>query len=248
MKIKAVIVDDELMARETLRSYVQRYCPEVDLAGEAADVPSAVELIRNIKPDLVFLDVEMPFGNAFDVLEQTSELDFEAIFITAYSDYAIKALNFSAAYYILKPIDIDELVKAVDKVIKSKSEKSDLRPTKVLSDNMRSDIASQRLALPVASGYELIPVRDIVRLEGGGNYTDIYMTDGKKKTVTKVLRFFEEVLEGKGFMRVHKSHIINLENVSGYHKGRGGSVVMSNGHEVEVSPGKKDDLLARIIP
>lgn len=241
--MRAIIADDEQIARDTLRSYIQRYCPQVELVGEAVDVPTAVELIRTEKPNLVFLDVEMPFGNAFDVLEQTADLEYEAIFITAYSDYAIKALNFSAAYYILKPLEIDELIKAVEKVEAALKDTKNAGPTRVLSDNMRSGITSQRLAVPVASGFELIPVKEIVRLEGGGNYTDIYMVDGKKKTVTRVLKFFEDVLEGKGFMRVHKSHIINLECISGYHRGRGGSVVMNNGHEVEVSPGKKDDLL-----
>lgn len=243
MKIKALIVDDESAARDTLRAYLTKYCPDVDILGEAADVPQAVEAIHQLKPQLVFLDVEMPFGNAFDVLEQTRDLRYEAIFITAYSDYAIKALNFSAAYYILKPIDIDELVRAVDKVKEQVATGQVGDQTRLLSENMKADLSRQKLVVPVAAGFELIALKDIVRLEGGGNYTDIFMTDGKKKTVTRVLRHFEEVLEGKGFMRVHKSHIINLDCVSGYHRGRGGSVVMSNGHEVEVSPNRKEDLM-----
>jgi two-component system, LytTR family, response regulator len=244
MIINAVIVDDESAARDTLRSYIEKYCENVTVVAEAQDVPSAISVIQQYKPDLVFLDVEMPFGNAFDVLEQTATQDFEAIFVTAYSEYAIKALNFSAAYYLLKPLDIDELVKAVDKARQQLKEYRGQGPTRLLMDNVKSGLASQKLVVPVASGFEVLSVKDIVHLEGGGNYTDIYLTNGKKKTITKVLKHFEEILDGKGFMRIHKSHIVNMEYIVAYNRGRGGSVVMTNGREVEVSPGKKEELIS----
>jgi len=240
--IKAVVVDDEQAARETLISYVQKYCEGIEIIGQAQDVPSAVECIRTLKPQLVFLDVEMPFGNAFDVLEQTSDLEYETIFITAFSDYAIKAFNFSAAYYILKPVDIGELIKAVEKVKKQIAQKIKPVISKVISENLKHP-ENKKLVLPTTTGFEVIAIHDIIRLSGSSNYTEIFLTDGKKKVVSRVLKYFEEMLADHGFMRVHKSHIINIEQIKSYHKGRGGMVVMSDKSEVEVSPLKKQELL-----
>jgi two-component system LytT family response regulator len=240
--ITALIVDDEAAARETLLAYIGKYCEGVNVIGEAADVPSAVETINRLKPELVFLDVEMPFGNAFDVLENTAAIGFETIFITAYSEYAINAFNFSAAYYILKPVDIGELIKAVNKVRTSLSQKSVPRVSQVLYENMRHP-ENKKLVLPTTTGFEVVAIKDIVRLSGSSNYTEIFLSDGKKKVVSKVLKFFEEMLSDQGFMRVHKSHIINLEQIKKYHKGRGGSLELSDGVEIEVSPNKKQELL-----
>lgn len=240
--ITALIVDDEPAARETLLAYIGKYCEGVNVIGEAADVPSAIETINRLKPELVFLDVEMPFGNAFDVLENTATIGFETIFITAYSEYAINAFNFSAAYYILKPVDIGELIKAVNKVRTSLSQKSVPRVSQVLYENMRHP-ENKKLVLPTTTGFEVVAIKDIVRLSGSSNYTEIFLTDGKKKVVSKVLKFFEEMLFDQGFMRVHKSHIINLEQIKKYHKGRGGSIELTDGSEIEVSPNKKQELL-----
>jgi len=240
--IKALIVDDEKASRETILAYIEKYCENIEVIGEADDVPSAIIAIKNLKPELVFLDVEMPFGNAFDVLEQTAELNFETIFITAFNDYAIKAFNFSAAYYILKPIDIDELIKAVNKVKLHLNQKQTNVSSKVLYDNLKNP-ENRKLVLPTTTGFEVIFITDIIRLSGSSNYTEIFLKDGKKKVVSKVLKFFEDMLSELGFMRVHKSHIVKLEAIQKYHKGRGGSIVMNDGSEVEVSPQKKQDLL-----
>lgn len=241
--IKAVIIDDEQAARETLLSYVLKYCEGVEVIGQASDVPSAIEIINKLKPDLVFLDVEMPFGNAFDVLENTSGVGFETIFITAFSEYAIQAFNFSAAYYILKPVDIQELVKAVNKVKLQLTQKTQQVVSKVLVDNFKYP-ENKKLVLPTTTGFEVVPIKDIIRLSGSSNYTELFLKDGKKKVVSKVLKNFEEMLSDQGFMRVHKSYIVNLEHIKGYHKGRGGSVEMTDGSEIEVSPHKKQELLA----
>lgn len=241
-KLKTLLIDDERAARETIKNYIERYCPSISVAGEAADVPSAIELIEKEKPDLVFLDVEMPFGNAFDVLDQTSHLGYETIFITAYSEYAIKALNFSAAYYILKPVGIDELVKAVEKVYENRKADKSASPSKVLSENIKHP-ENRKLVLPTTSGFDVIPVKEIIRLSGSGNYTDIFLTGGRKKVVSKVLRHFQELLEDQGFMRVHKSHLVSMEHITGYQRGRGGVVSMADGSEIEVSPNKKQELL-----
>lgn len=241
-KLKTLIIDDETAARETLRNYTERYCPDLEILGEAADVPSAVELIRNTRPDLIFLDVEMPFGNAFDVLEKTAHIPFETIFVTAFSEYAIQALNFSAAYYILKPLGIDELVKAVEKVKENRNEKNQFPGTKILYDNLQNP-ENKKLVLPNTGGFEVVPVKEIIRLSGSGNYTEIYLTGNRKKVVSKVLRHFQEILEGHGFLRVHKSHLIGLDHITGYHRGRGGTVSLADGSEIEVSPNKKQELL-----
>lgn len=240
--LRTIIVDDESAARETLKNYVGKYCPDLQILGEAFDVPSAVALIEKEKPDLVFLDVEMPFGNAFDVLEQTNDIFFETIFITAFSEYAIKALNFSASYYILKPVEIDELIKAVEKVHENRREEKTFSNAKILFDNLKNP-SQRKLVLPTTSGFDVVPVKEIIRLSGSGNYTDIFLTEGRKKVVSKVLRHFQELLEDQGFMRVHKSHLINMEFITGYQRGRGGSVTMSDGSEIEVSPNKKQELL-----
>ncbi len=241
--INAILVDDEQAARETLHSYIKKYCQGIQIVGEAQDVPSAIEAIRRWKPQLVFLDVEMPFGNAFDVLEQTADHEFETIFITAFSDYAIKAFNFSAAYYILKPVDIGELVKAVEKVKRQIDQKIKPVISKIIAENIRHP-ENKKLVLPTTNGFEVIAIQDIVRLSGSSNYTEIFLVDGKKKVVSRVLKYFEEMLKDHGFMRIHKSHIINIEQIKSYHKGRGGTVMMSDKSEVEVSPLKKQELLA----
>jgi two-component system, LytTR family, response regulator len=240
--LKTLIIDDEVAARETLKNYVIKYCENINLIGEAIDVPSAVKLIEETKPDLIFLDVEMPFGNAFDVLEQTSHIGYETIFITAFSEYAIQALNYSAAYYILKPVDIDELVKAVNRVAQNRNKPNALTSSKVISENIKNP-NNKKIVLPTQSGFDVVAINEIIRLEGSGNYTEIYLTNGQKKVVSKVLRHFQEMLEGNGFIRIHKSHIISLEHITSYHRGRGGSVNMADGSEIEVSPNKKQELL-----
>lgn len=241
-KLRAIIADDEAAARETLRNYIERYCSAVEIVAEAIDVPNAVSAIQEHHPDLLFLDVEMPFGNAFDVLDQTSELNYETIFVTAFSEYAIQALNFTAAYYILKPVSIDELVKAVEKVMENTDNKSSVNRSEILTQNLKNP-ENKKLVLPTTNGFEVIQIKDIIRLSGSGNYTDIFMTDGRKKVVSKVLKHFQDMLEDQGFKRVHKSHIVCMEQVQGYQRGRGGTLTMADGAEIEVSPSKKQEIL-----
>jgi two-component system LytT family response regulator len=241
-KIRAIIADDESAARETLKNYILKYCEGVEIISEAKDVPEAISEIKKHQPQLLFLDVEMPFGNAFDVLEQTSDIPYETIFVTAFSEYAIKALNFSAAYYILKPVAIEELVKAVEKVRENMQQVDRINRSAIISQNLKNP-ENRKLVLPTTSGFEVVPVKEIIRLSGSGNYTDIYMIDGKKKVVSKVLRHFQELLEDQGFMRVHKSHMVCLEHIQAYHRGRGGMLTMADGAEIEVSPSRKQEIL-----
>ena len=242
MTIRSIIVDDEPIAREVLAGYLATYCPVVELAGQAQDIRGAVPLIRELKPQLVFLDVEMPYGNAFDILEACQDESFETIFITAYSEYSLRALNQSAAYYILKPIDITELVKAVNKVQESILRKEEFSRNKILLQNMTRKPELQQVVVPTLHGFDVIRTESIVRLQARDNFTEISMADGSRKLICKLLRHFEETLD-QPFIRVHRSYMVNLQYVRSYTRGQGGSLTMHDGSEVEVSASYKDQLL-----
>jgi two-component system LytT family response regulator len=244
MILKAVIVDDELASRAALANYIGKYCPEVEVAGFGDSVKAGLEAIRQHKPDIVFLDVEMPYGNAFDLLEQAGEIDFETVFVTAFSHYAMKALNFSAAYYILKPIDIDELIGAVQKIRLEKEKQQYSFHTKILVENLQAvNKQLQKIVLPSMEGFEVIQVKDIIRCQANDNFTDFFMADGTQTLICRTLKFYEDLLTDFDFLRVHKSHLINIQKVKKYIKGKGGQVMMSDDSIIDVSPQKKQDLL-----
>jgi len=240
-KIKSVIVEDELAAREVLKNYLSKYCPQVEVVGEAQNIKEAVPLLHEIKPQLVFLDVEMPFGNAFDVLEACKDLQFETIFVTAFSEYSLKALNQSAAYYLLKPISIEELIMAVNKVHHQIMNHEIFNRNKIIVANFHEQKPEkQQVILPTLEGFEVVKMEEIVRLRGNGNFTDLYLNNGSKKMVCRFLKHFSEILP-LPFIRVHKSHIINLNCVKSYNKG--GIITLNDGAEIEVSPTYKEDFL-----
>ncbi|MFB9109526.1 LytR/AlgR family response regulator transcription factor [Flavobacterium gyeonganense] len=240
-KIKSVIVEDELAAREVLKNYLSKYCPQVEVVGEAQNIKEAVPLLHEIRPQLVFLDVEMPFGNAFDVLEACKDLQFETIFVTAFSEYSLKALNQSAAYYLLKPISIEELIVAVNKVHHQIMNHEIFNRNKIIVENFHeSKPEKQQVILPTLEGFEVVKMEEIVRLRGNGNFTDLYLNNGNKKMVCRFLKHFSEILP-LPFIRVHKSHIINMNYVKSYNKG--GIITLNDGSEIEVSPTYKDDFL-----
>jgi len=240
-KIRSVIVEDETAAREVLRSYLTKYCPQVEIVGEAQNSREAIPLLHELQPQLVFLDVEMPFGNAFDVLEACSDLTFETIFVTAFSEYSLKALNWSAAYYLLKPISIEELIVAVNKVHQGVMNKEIFNRNKVIVENYREPKPEkQQVILPTMEGFEIVKMEEIVRLKGNGNFTDLYLINGSKKMACRFLKHFSEMLP-LPFLRVHKSHIVNLNFVKLYNKG--GYITLEDGAEVEISPTYKEDFL-----
>ncbi len=245
-KLKAIIVEDEEASRETLNNYLTKYCPNVELLEMAESVQTGLAAIDKHKPDVVFLDIEMPYGNAFDLLESLDDIAFEIIFVTAYRDYAIKALNLSAAYYILKPIDIDELVSAVEKISARKKEGEDVFHTKILMDNIKSNaIQHKKIVLPQMDGFEVVNVNDIIRAEANDNYTNFYLVGGKKFLVSKTLKHFNELLSEFDFIRIHKSHLVNLQYITKYIKGKGGQVRMSDESIVDVSATRKKELLEK---
>lgn len=242
-KIRSVIVEDEAAAREALKNYLTKYCPQIEIIGEAVNCNEALPLLHELQPQLVFLDVEMPFGNAFDVLEGCKDLYFETIFVTAFSEYSLRALNQSAAYYLLKPVSIEELILAVNKVQQHIINKEIFDRNKILIENFREPKPEkQQVILPTLEGFEVVKMEEIIRLQGNGNFTDIYLTGKRKKMVCRFLKHFSEILPYP-FLRVHKSHIVNVSFVKSYHKSSGGYVVLNDETEIEISPSYKDEFL-----
>ncbi len=240
MKLKALIIEDEAGSREILRNYLHKYCPDVTVGGEAANIEMGLKLIREIQPDLVFLDVEMPYGNAFDLLEKLPYRDFETVFVTAYNTYAMEALNNHAAYYLMKPINIEELIKAVAYVEEIK-EKEHFLEARVLKSRLQK--AEGKITLPQQDGFKVLEIADIIYCKADDNYTEIFL-ENKKYLVSKTLKYFEEALRDFPFARIHKSYLVNVNEVLQYKKGKGGSVILSNGKELMVSAAKKRQFLS----
>ena len=240
MKLKAIIVEDEQISREILRNYLGKYCPNVNLVGEAENIDEAYVLIQKHELDLVFLDVEMPFGNAFDLLEKVENRTFETVFVTAYDHYAIDALNNHASYYLLKPISIDELIKAVSIVTEIKEKENQLQH-QILAPKTNS--AKGKITIPQQDGFEVLNINDIVFCKADDNYTEIHLANSKK-LVSKTLKYFEDALTEYTFARIHKSYLVNVNAITKYKKGKGGSVLVSNGKEILVSASKKANLLS----
>lgn len=240
MKLNAIIVEDEQLSREILRNYLTKYCPNVTLLGEAENIEEAQKLILKHDLDLVFLDVEMPFGNAFDLLEKLDNRTFETVFVTAYDHYAIEALNNHASYYLLKPISIDELIKAVNIVTQIKEKENELQH-QILKPKTNSAIG--KITIPQQDGFEVLDINDIVFCKADDNYTEIYLANSKK-LVSKTLKYFEQALSDYTFARIHKSYLVNVSAITKYKKGKGGSVIVSNGKEILVSASQKANLLS----
>ena len=240
-KIKSVIVEDELAARAVLKNYLSKYCPQVEVVGEAQNIKEAVPMLHELQPQLVFLDVEMPFGNAFDVLEACKDVQFETIFVTAFSEYSLKALNQSAAYYLLKPISIEELIIAVNKVHQQILNNEIFNRNKIIFENFReTKPEKQQVILPTLEGFDVVKMEDIIRLRGNGNFTDLYLNNGSKKMVCRFLKHFSEILP-LPILRVYKSHIINMNFVKSYNKG--GYITLYDDSEIEVSSTYKEEFV-----
>lgn len=229
--LKTIIVDDEPLAIETLQEICKLFCPEVEIIGTAKSPLEGIKLINFSKPDLVFLDIDMPGGTGFDVLEAFAERNFKVVFTTASSDFAIKAIKAKAEDYILKPIDVDELQLAIKKIIDN--EKA-----------VKASVINGKMALPSSEGLQVIDIDKIIRLEANDNYTWFYIQDIKNKIlVSRTLKDFESVLDPQTFCRIHQSHLININFLDRYIKGRGGEIILKDGTHLDVSARKKDNLL-----
>lgn len=243
--ITAIIVDDEEKSRVTLENLVKKYCLNVDLCELCDSVDSALLAIDKHNPNLVFLDIEMPFNNGFTLLEKVKNPVFDVVFTTAYGHYAIQAIKSNAIDYLLKPIEVEELKFAVQEVEKRLSGPVDkLKNFESFLSSVKSK--SAKIAVPTFEGLQMINSDDIVKCSADESYTHISLTSGKKIIVSRLLKEYDELLSGLNFFRVHNSCLINLTHVVKYIKGDGGYVIMSDGDSVEVSRRKKNELLNRL--
>ena len=242
--MKAVIVDDEQMSRNTLRKILELYCPEIHIVGEAASAEEAFTLINEKTPEIVFLDVEMPFGSGFDLLTRFSKIDFEIIFVTAFDQYALKAIRCCALDYLLKPINAEELIEAVKKLKQKKRTITDkLRVETLLRNLQMQDVSKNQIVVPTSDGFEFVEINEIVRFEADGRYTRIHLTGGTNILICKNLKEFETLMDGHNFFRTHHSHLVNMKYVKKFIKLDGGFLKMKEGDTVPISRRKKESFL-----
>ena len=246
--VKAIIVDDDSISRMVLREILKKTIENVELLGEAGSVEEGVVMIERLSPDVIFLDISMPDGTGFDLLDRLKKIDFKIIFITAYSEYAIKAFKYSAFDYIVKPINIEELAKAINRIPRIKKVENKVAVNELKANLLsHSDHVAKTIALPELNGFAIITVDKIVRCEGMRNYTRIIFKDEAEKVVSRTLLEFENLLTPLGFIRIHRSHLVNLANVVRYIKAQGGMVELKTGEQLKVSPKYKEDLLNKLL-
>lgn len=242
--IRTIIIDDEVKARETIHNMLNAYCSDIEVIGTAGSVREGVELLEAESPDLVFLDIKMGDGTGFDLLKRLKKVNFFLIFITAFEEFAIRAIKFSALDYILKPLDPDELISAVNKAKQAIDRDNISIRLQALYDNL--DVLnnrSKKIVLKTSDSVHIVGIEEIVRCESQKNYTHFYMVEGEVITVSKTLKEFSELLVEFGFYRIHQSHLVNLMHVKRYDKAEGGNLVMGNDDVVPVSYRKKEELM-----
>ena len=245
--MKAIIVDDEPYCCETIATLLEDN-DQVEIVTECYNGFDALEAIRKYNPGLVFLDVEMPKMNGFEMLQQLPSVNFEIIFTTSYDRYALKAIRFSAIDYLLKPVDEEELKNAVQKVI-NRSKKPTAEQLEILMQKLHQPATPvSRIALPTMEGFQMIKIDSIISCEADSNYTTLHLKDNKKMVVCRNLKDIEEMLEDHSFTRVHRCYVVNLNEVEKFVKGEGGYLIMSDGSSIDVSRNKKELLLKRILP
>ncbi|HTL82367.1 MAG TPA: LytTR family DNA-binding domain-containing protein [Bacteroidia bacterium] len=246
--IRAILVDDEPKSREVLKTLLGRFCPQVEVLGMAANVEEGKQLIKTIDPQIIFLDVEMPGGNGFKLLDDLEQRSSEVIFVTSYGHYAIPALRYSAIDYLLKPVEVDELVNAVNRAEEKINSGNSGRETyKLLNANLQQPPSLQKLAIHGVNEIKFAPLKDIIRMQGDNNYTFIFTSNGEKFHSSRTLKDYEDMLASqRNFIRIHKAHLVNAEHVYSFIKTEGGYVVMSDGSRVEVSRRKKQELMERL--
>ena len=241
--LKVIIVEDELHSREALKNLINDYCEQVEILKLAASVEEGIEAIQLHKPELVFLDIEMPTGTGFDLLERAQHLNFEVIFTTAFEHYALKAIKFSAIDYLLKPIDVEELQNAIAKVQQKRSSEHNKKLETLLSNIQNKSGQEETITLATSEGFEFIPVSNILYCQANGSYTNFHLKDSKPLLVSKHLKEYENLLADHNFMRVHQSYLINLSEVKKYVKADGGYIVMKDDSIVNISIKKKEEFL-----
>lgn len=245
--IKTLIIEDEQKSREMLAALIEKNCPELNVIGLAKNVTEGVEMVKSLGPELVFLDISMPDGSGFDLLEKVHGQKFELIFATASDQHAIRAIKYSACDYLLKPIDIEELKLAVDKVVNKKKAIPNMENLQFLIQHLkRADENFQKITLPTGNAYEIVNVKDIIRCEADGSYTNFYLNDKRKLMISAGLKHYEELLPESDFIRVHHHHLINMNHVVRFLKEDGGYAVMSDGSRIEISRRKKEAFMEKL--
>lgn len=247
MALRALIVDDEADARENLRMMLEEYCPEVQVVGQAGSAPEARDRINGLQPNALFLDIKMPGEDGFQLLASVAELDLPVVFTTAYDEYALKAFKQNALAYLEKPIDAEELQRAVKKLHRQTDEIGSDQPSAIaaLMKDPASPLSS-RLAVPGREGLVLLKHEEILYLEANDSYTTIHLKDGKRSVSSKHIRVFENNLDPKTFFRVHKSYIINLGHLKAFNRAEGNMAVLDTGAQIPVSRRRLPDFLALI--
>lgn len=241
--INSIIVEDEHHNRENLLNILKEYCPSVHVLATCASALEGRRKIIELQPDLVFLDIEMPGKDGFSMLESLPELNFEVIFVTAFSDYAVKAIKFSALDYIVKPIDTMELLRAVDKASKKKRERQKNIRMANLIENQHKEEHKKTLALPLSDKIEFVEVSNIIRCQADGNYTMFHLRNGEKLLISKTLKEYDELLSSFNFLRVHQSHLINLDEIKSFIKTDGGYILMKDGTSIIISRQRREMVL-----
>jgi two-component system, LytTR family, response regulator len=240
--IKAIIIDDIEQARITLKKDLQVYASDVSIIGEANGVVEGAKLLKTLKPDILFLDIQMQDGSGFDLLDILKDIPFKIIFITASDAHAIKAFRYAAIDYLLKPVDPDELVAALKKFREQKLNENE--KYQLLNESLKNNHKShERLALHTQDKIHIVNINDILRCESSVNYTEFYFANGKKLLVTKTLKDFEDLLNDQGFYRVHQSHLVNTKFIKEFVKTDGGYLIMTDGSNVPVSTRKRPEVM-----
>jgi two-component system LytT family response regulator len=244
--LKVILVDDELSSLQNLQQKLVEFCPDVQIAAMTQKPEEAIQLIQQHKPDIIFLDIEMPRMNGFRMLDELGEFDFEIIFTTAYNHYAVDAIRISAFDYLVKPVAIDDLQRALSRLAVHRLGKT-IDKLDILKSSLSSGrTQEEKMAIPTSAGLEFIPIKTIMNIESSSNYCKIFFTDGKSLLVTRLLKDFEDMLVPYNFYRVHNCHLINLLHIRKYIRGEGGQVIMENGTVIDVARRKKGEFLKLI--
>lgn len=243
--MKALIIEDEAQAISALKAELKSHCPLIDVIGEAKSIKEGVNQIKSLQPELVFLDIQLSDGLGFEILNLYKDHLFKVIFTTAYSQYAIKAIKFSALDYLLKPIDSEELVDAVNKALKSSKQDESIKIENFIQ-NQNENSTRKKIALQTSEGISIFELESILKCSAESNYTCIYFTNGKKMLLSKTLKEFEDLLCTSGFERIHHSHIININHLVSFINKDGGYVILSDKSTLPVSQRKKSNLITTL--